>query len=160
MVSPVGRLGLMLGKLTPYSLLAMVELVAVLVLGRLVFAVPMAGSFLLLLLLALPFVMAALSLGLLISTVAQNQGQALQLTLLTLLPSILLSGYIAPRETLPGPLYLLSELFPVTHFIAILRGIVVRGASAADLAPSVVALLLLTAGLLALATARFRKRAA
>jgi ABC-type multidrug transport system permease subunit len=138
----------------------MAELVAVLFMGHLVFNVPITGSVPLLLLLAVPFVLAALSIGLLISTLAQNQAQALQLTILTLLPSVLLSGYIAPRETLPGPLYLLSNLLPVTHFIQILRGIVVRNAGAADLMPSVLALSLLTVTLLAVSTARFRKSAA
>jgi ABC-type multidrug transport system permease subunit len=104
-------------------------------------------------------VLAALSIGLFISTVAQNQAQSLQLTILTLLPSILLSGYFAPRETLPGPLYLLSNIIPVTFFIQIMRGIVVRGAGLLDLLPSVLALLLLTLILLALATTRFRKNA-
>ena len=150
-------LGLMLGKLAPYSVLAMVELVTVLFIGRLVFDVPIAGSVLLLLLLSVPFILAALSIGLFISTVAQNQAQSLQLTILTLLPSILLSGYIAPRETLPGPLYLLSDLIPVTYFIQIMRGIVVRGAGLLDLLPSVLALILLTVALLTLATTRFRK---
>ncbi len=157
MVSPVGRLGLMLGKLIPYSLLAMVELVAILFLGRLIFDVQIAGSFLLLVVLAIPFILAALAMGLVISTAAQNQSQAMQMTMLTTLPAILLSGYIAPRETLPGPLYLLSEIFPVTHFIQISRGIVVRGAGLYDLLPSVVALLLLTIVLIAIATTRFRK---
>jgi ABC-type multidrug transport system permease subunit len=160
MVSPVGRLGLMLGKLAPYSALAMVELVTVLFVARLVFDVSIAGSVPLLLLLSVPFILAALSIGLFISTVAQNQAQSLQLTLLTLLPSILLSGYIAPRETLPGPLYLLSDFFPVTFFIQIMRGIVVRGAGFWDLLPSVLALLLLTVILLALSTTRFRKSVA
>src|SRR5438128_4426752 len=153
MVSPVGRLGLMLGKLAPYSALAMIELVTVLIVGRLVFDVPIAGSLLLLLFLSVPFILAALSIGLFISTVAQNQAQSLQLTILTLLPSILLSGYIAPRETLPGPLYLLSDILPVTYFIQIMRGIVVRGAGLWDLLPSVLALILLTVTLLALSTA-------
>jgi len=157
MVSPVGRLGLMLGKLVPYSGLAMVELVTVLFIGRLVFDVPIAGSVLLLFILSVPFILAALSIGLFISTVAQNQAQSLQLTILTLLPSILLSGYIAPRETLPGPLYLLSDILPVTYFIQIMRGIVVRGAGLWDLLPSVLALILLTVTLLALSTSRFRK---
>lgn len=160
MVSPVGRLGLTLGKLCPYAGLALIELGAILFAGHLIFDVPIAGSVALLVLLSLPFILAALSLGLLISTLAQNQGQALQMTLLTLLPSILLSGYIAPRETLPGALYLLSDLFPVTFFIQILRGIVVRGAGLADLWPSVLGLLVLTAILLGLATARFRKSVA
>jgi ABC-type multidrug transport system permease subunit len=157
MVSPVGRLGLVLGKVLPYSVLAMIELVGILFMGRLIFDVQVAGSLLLLLVLAVPFVLAALSMGLFISTVAQNQAQAMQMTMLTTLPAILLSGYIAPRETLPGPLFLLSDLFPVTHFIQISRGIVVRGAGFFDLLPSVLWLLVLTVALLAGATARFRK---
>jgi ABC-type multidrug transport system permease subunit len=157
MVSPVGRLGLMAGKIAPYSVLAMVELVAILFLGRLIFDVQFAGSFLLLVLLAVPFVLAALSMGLFISTVAHNQSQAMQMTLLFLLPSILLSGYIAPRETLPGVLYVVSELLPVTHFIQISRGIVVRGAGFADLVPSVVTLSLIALFFVAAATTRFRK---
>jgi ABC-type multidrug transport system permease subunit len=159
MVSPVGRLGLILGKLAPYSVLAMAELVTVLFVSRVIFDVAITGSVLLLFLLSVPFVLAALSIGLFISTVAQNQAQSLQLTILTLLPSILLSGYFAPRETLPGPLYLLSNIIPVTFFIQIMRGIVVRGAGLLDLLPSVLALLLLTLILLALATTRFRKNA-
>jgi len=157
MVSPVGRLGLMLGKVAPYSVLAMGELVCVLVMGCLVFDVPFVGSFLLLMVLAVPFIIAALAMGLFISTVAQNQAQAMQLSMLTTLPSILLSGYIAPRETLPTPLYLLGNLFPVTHFIQISRGIVVRGATFADLVPSVAWLVFLAVGLIAASTARFRK---
>jgi len=157
MVSPVGKLGLILGKLAPYAVLAMIELFAVLIAEHLVFAIHIVGSLPLLVLLSLPFILAALAMGLLISTVAQNQAQALQMTLLTVLPSILLSGYIAPRETLPGFLYLLGNVFPATHFIQILRGIVVRGAGLNDLLPSVLYLLLLTTILLALATTRFRK---
>lgn len=157
MVSPVGRLGLVLGKLAPYSVLAMVELVSILYMGHLIFAVNVVGSLLLLVALAVPFVLAALSMGLFISTVAQNQAQAMQMTMLTTLPSILLSGYIAPRETLPGPLYLLSDVFPVTHFIQISRAIVVRGAGIPDVLPSIAWLLAITAALLAAATRRFRK---
>jgi ABC-type multidrug transport system permease subunit len=160
MVSPVGRLGLMLGKLVPYAALAMVEMISVLVLGRLVFDVRVSGSVALLLLLSLPFVVAALSLGLLISTIAQNQSQALQMTMLIMLPSILMSGFIFPRETMPGPLFLLSHAIPVTFFLEILRGIVVRGAGLLDVWPSLAALLLLTTLLLALSTARFQKSSA
>ena len=147
----------MLGKLLPYAFIAIFELVTVLTLGHVIFDIHIAGSFVLLLLLSLPFILASLSLGLLISTVAQTQGQALQFTLLTLLPSILLSGYIAPRETLPAPLYLLSTVFPVTHFIQIIRGVVVRGAGFTDLLPSVLSLLLIALILLTLSTTRFRK---
>jgi ABC-type multidrug transport system permease subunit len=157
MVSPVGRLGLMLGKLAPYAALAMAEMGAVLLVGRIVFDVRVAGSLPLLLLLAVPFVVAALAFGLLISTIAQNQAQALQMTLLITMPSILMSGFVFPRETMPGALYLVSCLFPVTFFLEILRGLVVRGAGFMDVWPSVAALLGLTALLLTLATTRFRK---
>ncbi len=157
MVSPVGRLGLILGKLAPYAVLAMFELATVLAAASLIFNVHVAGSLLLLVCLALPFVLAALSIGLLISTVAQTQGQALQFTLLTTLPSILLSGYIAPRETLPGPLYILSSCIPVTHFIQIARGVMVRGAGMAQLFAPVGSLCAITVTLLTLATLRFRK---
>jgi ABC-type multidrug transport system permease subunit len=157
MVTPVGRLAIMLGKLLPYSALAMCELLLVVVVGRLVFNVPLQGSFVLLVALSLPFVVAALSIGLFISSVAQNQAQALQMTMLTTLPSILLSGYIAPRETLPGPLYVLSNMIPVTYFIQIARGVMVRGAGLADLWWPALMLCVIAVVLIGLATSRFRK---
>jgi ABC transporter DrrB family efflux protein len=157
MVSPVGRLGLMLGKLQPYALLSMLEIVAVLVISRYVFDVRVAGNVWLLLLLSVPFIVAALSLGLLISTIAQNQAQALQMTLLIMLPSILMSGFMFPRETMPGALYLVSNALPITYFLEILRGIIVRGAVLNDLWPSILALVLIAAFLLALSASRFRK---
>jgi ABC-type multidrug transport system permease subunit len=157
MVSPVGRLGLMLGKLLPYACLAMVEVVFVLIMGRYVFDVRVLGSVWLLMLLSVPFMVATLSLGLLISTIAQNQAQALQLTLMITMPSILMSGFIFPRETMPGVLYLITFTIPVTYYMQILRGIVVRGAGFMDLWPNVAALLVLDVILIAISTARFRK---
>jgi ABC-type multidrug transport system permease subunit len=157
MVSPVGRLGLMLGKLTPYFFLAVIEMCAILVMGYLLFDVRVAGSVLLLLLLSLPFIAASLALGLLISTTAQNQAQAMQMSMLTMMPSILLSGFVFPLETMPGPLYLLAHIFPVTFFLHVIRGIVVRGAGFMDLWPDALALTIQMAILIAAATARFRK---
>lgn len=157
MVSPIGRLGLMLGKLTPYLLLAMVEMGTVLFLGKLIFDVQPSGSVLLLFFMSLPFVLASLALGLLISTLARTQAQALQLSQLVLMPSILLSGYIAPRETMPGALYIISSALPATYYINITRGIIVRGAGFTDLAGSFVALLLIGAVLIGISAARFRK---
>jgi ABC-type multidrug transport system permease subunit len=125
--------------------------------GHWIFDVPFVGSCGLLIALAGPFVIAALALGLFISTVAQNQAQAMQMSMLMTLPSVLLSGYIAPRETLPGALYLLSNFIPVTHFIQISRGIVVRGAGLADVLPSVLALIAIATILIAASTSRFRK---
>jgi ABC-2 type transport system permease protein len=135
----------------------MLEVCMVLLLGRYVFDVHVAGSVLLLLLLSIPFLVAALALGLLISTIAQNQAQALQLTLLITLPSILMSGLIFVRETMPGIVYLMTFLIPVTYYLQILRGIMVRGAGFFDVWPSVAALLIFDVVLLAISTSRFRK---
>lgn len=157
MVSPIGALPLLLGKITPYAGLACAEMGLVLAVGKLVFGVGVAGSLAVLLVTSVPFILATLSMGLLISTIAQNQSQALQLTLLIMLPSILMSGFVFPRETMPGPLYLLSEALPVTHFLVVIRGIVVRGASFAEVSPSVGALLVITTILVLASIARFRK---
>ena len=157
MVTPVGRLALMIGKLVPYAALALVELLVVLVASDVVFDVRSHGNLLALFVLSVPFVVASLAMGLLISTIAQTQGQALQLTQLTLLPSILLSGYISPRETMPGWLYLISSVLPATHFMQATRGIIVRGAGFFDLLPQLFALCAIASVLLFLSTARFRK---
>jgi ABC-type multidrug transport system permease subunit len=93
----------------------------------------------------------------LISTIAQTQGQALQFSQLMLLPSILLSGYVSPRETMPGWLYILSDAIPATHFMQITRGIIIRGAGFMDLLPQFLTLILMATILVALSTARFRK---
>jgi ABC-type multidrug transport system permease subunit len=157
MVSPIGPLGLMLGKLAPYAVLAMFEFGVILTGAFFLFDLHVAGSLLGLIVLALPFVFASLALGLLISTLAGTQAQALQLTLLTMLPSILMSGFVFPRETMPGMLYILSEAIPLTHFLQILRGIVVRGASVWDVMPSALILTGISVVLVTAATARFRK---
>lgn len=157
MVTPVGRLALMVGKLVPYATLAMVELFIVFYLSNVVFGVESHGSLIVLTLMSVPFIVASLGLGLLISTVAQTQGQALQFSMLITMPSILLSGYIAPRETMPGALYLISNAFPATHFMQITRGIMVRGAGFWDLAPPFLATCGIAVALLFLSTSKFRK---
>ncbi len=160
MVSPIGRVGLMIGKLIPYAVIGLIEVVSVLILGRIVFDVHVIGSVTLLIVLSIPFIVAALSLGLLISTIAQNQGQALQMTMLITMPSILMSGFMFPRETMPGFLYLISMAIPVTYYLQILRGVVVRGAGFFDLWPSVLALVVISVILLVISTMRFRKNVA
>jgi ABC-2 type transport system permease protein len=157
MVTPVGRLALMLGKIMPYAALAIFELAVVLFASDVVFDVRSHGSLVALFVLSVPFIIASLSLGLFISTIAQTQGQALQMTQLTLMPSILLSGYIAPRETMPGWLYLISSVLPATHYMQATRGIIVRGAGFTDLIPQFLALWAIAAVLLVLSTMRFRK---
>jgi ABC-2 type transport system permease protein len=160
MVTPVGRLALMLGKLVPYAALAMLEFIVVLFAGDVVFGVQPRGSLVALTLLCIPFVVASLALGLLISTVSQTQGQALQFTQLTLMPAILLSGYVSPRETMPGWLYIISDVMPATHFMQATRGVIVRGAGFFDLLPQFLTLWLIAFILIAMSTTRFRKSVA
>jgi ABC-2 type transport system permease protein len=141
LVTPVDPLGLMLGKLGPYLFVAMFELSLVLLMMRFVFSVPIAGSVLLLFVSALIYLLSLLSLGLLISTRAKTQNEALQLSQLTMLPSIFLSGYIFPFEGLPAVLKGIGLVLPMTHMIAIMRGVVLRNATAADMWSHIAALI-------------------
>ncbi|HXH62345.1 MAG TPA: ABC transporter permease, partial [Fimbriimonadaceae bacterium] len=157
MVSPIGKFGLMTGKIAPYAVIGFIEVAVVLLFGWLLFDVRVTGSLMLLMGLSLPFLVATLGFGLLISTMAATQAQALQLTLLFTMPSILMSGFAFPRETQPGILYLISDALPVTHYLDIVRGIIVRGAGFFDLWPSVVALLIIAGVTVLLSVFRFRK---
>jgi len=132
-VTPVSRLGLMMGKLMPYALVGTIETSFVLLLMRFLFGVPIAGSLLLLSSLSLIFLFTALGLGLLISTLASTQIQAIQFAFVIMLPSVLLSGFIFPQESMPFPIYVIGQLIPATYFIRILRGIIMRGAGIEDL---------------------------
>jgi len=157
-VTPVGRLGLLLGKLLPYALLAFCELLLVLVLMVGVFGVPIHGNLWLLLLLCGLFIVTALGLGLLISTLAKTQLESMQLAFLVMLPSVLLSGFMFPRSEMPLPIYLVSFLIPVTYFIELLRGVILRGADLLDLVPSVAGLSACCLTVLTLSLLRFRKQ--
>ena len=157
-VTPVGRLGVMLGKLVPYALLGFLETLVVLSVMIYVFGVPIAGSIPLLLGLGGLFLVCALSLGLLISTLAKTQVAALMLAFMVMMPSVLLSGFVFPRSEMPTPIYLATFAIPVTYFIEILRGIVLRGADLADLTRPVAGLGICTLVILSLAVTRFRKQ--
>lgn len=157
-VTPVSRAGLILGKLTPYVILASAETLIILVLMVGLFGVPIRGSLALLLLLALLFIMTVLGLGLLISTIARTQVQAMQLSLLIMLPSVLLSGFVFPRSEMPLPLYWVGWLLPVTYFLEILRGVVLRAADALDLLPYIIGLATCCAVILGLSLMRFQKQ--
>jgi ABC transporter DrrB family efflux protein len=157
-VTPVGRAGLMLGKLLPYAIIGFVETLIVLTVMVYVFGVHISGSVVLLVSLAGLFLLCSLSLGLLVSTLARNQVQALQFAFLVMLPSVLLSGFVFPRAQMPLPIYLLTFAIPVTYFLEILRGIVLRGADFADLVPHVIGLTICCVVLLTLSVARFRKQ--
>jgi ABC-2 type transport system permease protein len=160
LVTPVRPFGLMLGKLVPYGLIGIVETFTVLTVMRLVFDVPIKGSLLLLISLSILFLFTALAIGLLISTKAQSQMQALQLAWLIMLPSVLLSGFMFPRDSMPVVMRVIGNLVPATHFMEIIRGIVLRGATLADLLPEVIILVVMGIALLVLSALRFRKKLA
>lgn len=160
LVTPIQPFGLMLGKLVPYGLIGIFETVTVLAVMRLVFAVPINGSVLLLLVLSILFLFTALAIGLLISTKAQNQVQAFQMAFLIIFPSVLLSGFMFPRASMPPVMQAVGFLIPATHFMEIIRGIVLRGATLADLMNEVITLAVMGVLLLALSALRFRKKLA
>jgi ABC-2 type transport system permease protein len=157
MVTPASPLAVVLGKLLPYLVLAFLQLLLVLVLMTTVFKVPIHGSIPLLLGLSTIYLFALLSLGLLVSSRARTQMEATQIAQMVLLPSIMLSGYIFPLSSLPTPLRWLSQILPATHFIAISRGIVIRGATFQDLWHPVAALLAIAAVLVAGSARAFKK---
>ena len=132
-MTPVAPLGLMLGKMIPYGVLAFGELCAILAVMRWVFLVPIHGSVIVLLVLSLPFLLTVLGIGLVISTKARTQAEAFQLAMGTILPSVFLSGYIFLIENMPPIFQVISRLIPATYYIRILRGLILRGAGFADL---------------------------
>jgi ABC-type multidrug transport system permease subunit len=160
LVTPIRPSGLMLGKLAPYGLIGFCELCLVLTFMRVVFEVPIHGSLALLLLLSTLFLFANLSIGLLVSASARNQVQAFQFAWIFILPSVMLSGYMFPRASMPPVMQTVGEFLPATHYIGIIRGIVLRGATLADLLPEVTILAVIGLALFVLSTLRFHKHLA
>lgn len=158
MTTPVGSWGLLLGKIAPYAVIAIIETCLVLTLMVVAFQVPIAGSLVLLALLSLVFLFTALAMGIIISTIASTQMEAMQLSFLILLPSILLSGFVFPIQSIPQPIQTMTYLIPARYFIEILRGIILRGADITALWPEAVSLLLYTTILLVIGAARFKRR--
>ena len=157
MVTPVSPLAVVLGKILPYLGVAYATLVLVLLLMRFLFGVPIHGSVVLLLILSSVYLMALLSFGLLISSRANSQMEAMQMAMGIMLPSNLLSGYIFPLASLPVPLQVVAHFLPATHFIRIARGIVIRGATFRDLWQPVVSLLAISLVLIAASARAFQK---
>ena len=158
LVTPVSKEGLILGKLLPYCAIGFIQTGLVLTVMVVLFGVPIHGSVSLLLLLSGVFLIPALGMGIVISTFARNQGEAMQMAMMVMLPSILLSGFVFPRESMPYAIYLLTFLIPATYYLEILRGIILRGAGWAALWDE--ALILLGFGVLfmVLSALRFKKR--
>lgn len=157
-VTPVSRTGLLAGKLVPYAGLGFGEMVLVLAVMVFGFGVPIRGEIWLLLTLSLLFLFCGLGLGLLVSTLAKSQLAAIQFAFLIMLPSVLLSGFMFPRSQMPFPIYLATFAIPVTYFLEVLRGIVLRGADFHDLWPHVIGLAGCGAVIFALSLMRFRKQ--
>jgi ABC-2 type transport system permease protein len=157
-VTPVRPFGLLLGKLLPYFFIGFFELCNILFFMRFVFRVPIHGNVFLLAFLSLPYIFVSLSLGMLISSKASTQGQAMQLAFLTILPSIFFSGYIFPRETMPFFFRAISYLVPASYFINITRGIILRGATFEHLWTDGLALFTMGTLLLVIASRRFSNK--
>ncbi len=156
-VTPIRSGELILGKVGPYVLIALLNTLEVLLVGTLWFGVPVRGSLGLLLLLSGLFLTSSLGIGLLISTVARTQQQAMMLTWFTLLPTIFLSGFFFPLAAMPPVLQLVSRFIPLRYYLEIIRSILLKGVGAASLTEEIIALAVLGAVFLTLAALRFRK---
>ncbi|WP_206456437.1 ABC transporter permease [Aurantimonas marina] len=159
--SPLTPAEFLSGKLIPYGLIAFLQIVMVIAVGFLWFAVPLKGSVLLLLGVGLVYVFTTVGIGLLVSTLTNSQLAAMMLALIiSLMPSFLFSGFLFPIFTMPVVLQLYTRLFPARYFVDFSRGVVLKGAGLVDLAPSVLLLLAYTLAIFALAVWRFRKKVA
>jgi ABC-2 type transport system permease protein len=156
-VSPIGRVELMVGKILPYVAIGYLQMTLVLLVGAVVFRTPIIGSVLLLYVLALLFIAANLALGLVFSTVAKNQQQAMQVSFFFLLPNILLSGFMFPFGGMPAWAQWIGECLPLTHYLRIVRGIMLKGATLSDLRFDTLALAGLMLVAMVIAVTRFRR---
>jgi ABC-2 type transport system permease protein len=160
MVTPIRSYELMLGKIIPYIGLGYLQITVALLVGVLVFQVPIRGSLLELYLLTLFFITASLGIGILISNIAKNQMQAFQMSFFVLLPSIMLSGFLFPREAMPVVVQYISNVIPLTYYLTIIRGIVLKGIGFQYLVSQVAALLVFSVVLVTFSIIKFKKKIA
>jgi ABC-2 type transport system permease protein len=156
-MTPVTSLELIIGKLIPYIVIGFYDFIIILVLSYIMFGVAIKGSILLLILLGSIFLIGALAMGMLISAVAKSQLQAMQAAMLFILPSVLLSGFMFPREAMPKLIYAISCTFPITYFLEILRGIIVKGVGLNYLAGVTTILILQIAVIILVTMKKFKK---
>jgi len=156
--TPVKTSELMLGKIIPYIVIGLIQVTLILLLGMFLFHVPVTGQVLDVYLVSIIFIAANLSLGLVISTIAKNQFQAMQMTFFFFLPSILLSGFMFPFEGMPRAAQYIAEALPLTHFVRLIRGIMLRGAELTQLSTDIYALLVFMLITMSFAILRFKKR--
>lgn len=155
--TPIRSIELMLGKIIPYMFIGILQVIIILGLGYSVFNVPINGSLLQLAGATLLFIMASLTLGLVISTIAKSQLQSMQMTIFVLLPSILLSGFMFPYEGMPIEAQYIAEALPATHFMRLIRGVVLRDVEIIDMTYDVTWLAIFTVIGLIVASMRFKK---
>ncbi|PYP09181.1 MAG: ABC transporter [Gemmatimonadetes bacterium] len=156
-VTPITKTELMLGKISPYVGVGLVQMTTVLLLGRFVFDVPLTGNVLLLYGIAFVFIVASLALGLFVSTLVRTQQQAMQTSFFFVLPNILLSGFMFPRQAMPALFQWIGAFLPLTHFLKVLRGILLKGVGVTELWQEMAILLLFATVLIALSVRRFQK---
>ncbi|HEV8268937.1 MAG TPA: ABC transporter permease, partial [Thermoanaerobaculia bacterium] len=159
-VTPVTRVELIIGKILPFVLIGFVQLTLTILLMRFLFGIPIRGSVVALYAVGGIFIAAVLGLGMLISTIAETQMQAMQMSVFFLLPFVFLSGYVFPIDGMPPLFRVLTYIIPANYFIQVVRGIVLRGASLTELWEPIALLVLFTTVIIGLAVARFKKTAA
>jgi len=156
--TPVSPWELTVGKVLPFIGIGLVQVTVVLLLGKFLFTVPIRGALTDLYLSALAFIIATLTLGIFISTLARSQFQAMQMAFFTFLPQILLSGFMFPYAGMPVPAQWIAEILPLTHFLRLVRGIMLRAANLSQLWPSLAALGVFILAMMLVAVARVHKR--
>jgi len=157
-VTPVKPAEIIIGKLIPYIFIALFDVTVILLVGVFWFKVPVSGSVLLLMSISFLFLLGALGIGLLISTVARTQLQAMQVTMALILPSVLLSGFMFPRDAMPAVIQWIGYAFPITYFLEVLRGIMLKGIGMKYLWQQTLILTFFGVGILILAALRFKKK--
>lgn len=157
LATPVQPLEVMIGKVMPYIIVGYVQMIIVLLTGVLLFSVPIYGSLVLLFVIAFPFIAANLAVGLLMSTLAANQLQAIQMTTFFFLPSILLSGFMFPFAGMPGWAQDIGQVLPLTHFLRIVRGILLKGNGFAEVWTDAWPIFIFLIGVILLGVKRFRR---
>ena len=157
-VTPIRSSELIVGKITPYVLIAFLDTIEVLVVGTLWFKVPIRGSLGLLLGLSGIFLVSSLGIGLVISTIARSQQEAMMITWFTLLPTVFLSGFFFPLAAMPAALQAVSLVIPLRYYLIIIRSVLLKGVGVSSLGPEIAALALFGIVTMAVAALRFRKR--
>jgi ABC-2 type transport system permease protein len=158
LVTPIKAYELMIGKIIPYVCIGVLMYFLIIGAAQLLFGVPIRGNPITLFVLTMLFLTVCLGIGLFASTVAENQQQASQIVMFLASPSILLSGFIFPRETMPHFVYVIGYFIPLTYFVQIVRGIMLKGVGFIDLWDQILPLLFMAFLILGFSIARFRKR--